>query len=91
MKMQNVNIEDAAHAIFFHPEYEEAVLQDLMEKAHVIEEVKEKIREYSIEMIAEEDNVDNQECIRQMLDYLYNLLIALKVKEVADGKYQRRA
>jgi len=51
MKMPNVNIEDAAHVIFFHPEYEEAIVEDLMESAFVVDQVEDKVQEYSMELL----------------------------------------
>lgn len=83
MKMHTVNIEDAAHVIFFHPEWEEAVLEDLREKSFVEDEVKEKIQKYSLQIIATKDRQE-QLCIEEVLAYLNNLLNVLKKKGVND-------
>jgi hypothetical protein len=85
MKMKTVNIEDAAHVIFFHPEWEEAVLEDLREISFVEEEVKEKIQKYSLQIIATTDRQE-QLCIEEVLAYLGNLLNVLKRKGVSDER-----
>ena len=85
MKMKTVNIEDSAHVIFFHPEWEEAVLEDLMEISFVEEEVKEKIQKYSLQIIATKDRQE-QLCIEEVLAYLNNLLNVLKKKGVNDER-----
>jgi predicted SAM-dependent methyltransferase len=83
--MKTVNIEDAAHIIFFHPEWEEAVLEDLREISFVEEEVKEKIQKYSLQIIATTDRQE-QLCIEEVLAYLSNLLNVLKKKGVNDER-----
>lgn len=87
MKMKTVNIEDAAHVIFFHPEWEEAVLEDLREISFVEEEVKEKIQKYSLQIIATTDRQE-QLCIEEVLAYLSNLLNVLKKKGVNDERIE---
>lgn len=87
MKMKTVNIEDAAHVIFFHPEWEEAVLEDLREISFVEEEVKEKIQKYSLQIIATTDRQE-QLCIEEVLAYLNNLLNVLKKKGVNDERIE---
>jgi len=83
MKMEKVNVEDAAQVIFFHPEWEEAVLEDLSEYAFLEEDVKEKIQKYSLQIIATK-NIQEQLCIEEVLAYLDNLINVLKKKGVND-------
>lgn len=84
--MSNVNIEDAAHVIFFHPEYEEVIVEDLMESAFVLDQVEDKIQEYSMDLLSYEKEGKEYQCIKQSVDYLSNLLNVLKAKEVQYGK-----
>ena len=86
MKMSNVNIEDAAHVIFFHPEYVEVIVEDLMESAFVLDQVEDKIQEYSMDLLSYEKEGKEYLCIKQSVDYLSNLLNVLKAKEVQYGK-----
>lgn len=86
MKRSNVNIEDAAHVIFFHPEYEEVIVEDLMESAFVLDQVEDKIQEYSMDLLSYEKEGKEYLCIKQSVDYLSNLLNVLKAKEVQYGK-----
>jgi len=86
MKMSNVNIEDAAHVIFFHPEYEEVIVEDLMESGFVLDQVEDKIQEYSMDLLSYEKEGKEYLCIKQSVDYLTNLLNVLKAKEVQYGK-----
>jgi hypothetical protein len=86
MRMQSVNLEDAAHAIFFCPEYEEAILKDLLENAFVIEEVKEKIREYSVDLIANQDTEEEFLDLEKLIIQLNNLLNLLKLNKLIYGK-----
>lgn len=84
--MPNVNIEDAAHVIFFHPEYEEAIVEDLMENAFVMDQVEDKVQEYSMELLSYTSEESEYQCIKQSIDYLSNLLNVLKRKEVYIGE-----
>jgi len=84
--MSNVNIEDAAHVIFFHPEYEEVIVEDLMESGFVLDQVEDKIQEYSMDLLSYEKEGKEYLCIKQSVDYLTNLLNVLKAKEVQYGK-----
>jgi len=84
--MSNVNIEDAAHVIFFHPEYEEAIVEDLMGSAFVMDQVEDKIQEYSMDLLSYGKEDNEYQCIKQSVDYLSNLLNVLKSKEVQYGK-----
>ena len=86
MKMSNVNIEDAAHVIFFHPEYEEVIVEDLMESGFVLDQVEDKIQEYSMDLLSYEKEGKEYLCMKQSVDYLTNLLNVLKAKEVQYGK-----
>jgi len=84
--MSNVNIEDAAHVIFFHPEYEEVIVEDLMESGFVLDQVEDKIQEYSMDLLSYEKEGKEYLCIKQSVDYLTNLLNVLKANEVQYGK-----
>ena len=79
--MHTVNIEEAAYVIFFHPQYEEAIVDDLNQNAYVKEDVKEKIQSYSLQLVASKDEHE-QRCLEEQVAYLSNLLNALKKKEV---------
>ena len=82
--MHTVNIEEAAYVIFFHPEYEGAVVEDLSQNAFVEDEVKEKLQKYSLEYIAADDP-NARRALDEQCAYLHNLLNALKKKGMNDG------
>ena len=79
--MHTVNIEEAAYVIFFHPQYEEAIVDDLNQNAYVKEDVEEKIQSYSLQLVASKDDHE-QRCLEEQVAYLINLLNVLKKKEV---------
>lgn len=82
--MHTVNIEEAAYVIFFHPEYEQVVVEDLSQNAFVEDEVKDKLQKYSLEYIAVNDP-DSRRALDEQCAYLQNLLNALKKKGMNDG------
>ena len=84
MKIQTINIEEAAYVIFFHPEYEQVVVEDLLQNAFVEDEIKSKLQKNSIECIAVDDpNV--RRALDEQCAYLQNLLNALKKKGMNSG------
>jgi hypothetical protein len=85
MKMHTVNIEEAAYVIFFHPEYEQVVVEDLSQNLFVMDEVKERLQKYSLQYLATDDP-HARRCLDEQCAYLHNLLNALKKKGIYYGR-----
>ncbi len=74
-----VNIENAAHVLFFNPEWEEEIMEDLIKSNLGVKDIKEKLQIYSLQIISSNDG-EEQRCLEEVLAYLGNLLNVLTKK-----------
>lgn len=74
-----VNIENAAHVLFFNPEWAEEIIEDLIKSNLGVKDIKEKIQIYSLKIISSND-VEEQMSLEEVLAYLGNLLNVLTKK-----------